>query len=453
MHYGVKKKLPPGPKAISGFKNLFRFRSDSLRFLKELSDKYGDAVYFRIGPFRIALLNHPEYIQEVLTVQHQNFSKGRPLKMAKALLGEGLLTSEGAFHKRQSRLIQPAFHRQIVDSYGPTMAECTTRMMHTWKNSVELDVLDEMIKLSLIIVGKTMFDANLEKQAPEIQSALEDALSIFGRISLPFSEWLLELPLPGSLKFRRAKALLNATIDDMIHQRRQNQTDRKDLLSVLLDAAQVGKNNTPGMTEQQVRDEALTLFLTAFDTTSLALTWTWYLLSQNPQVEEELHRELDQVLNGRIPTVKDIPYLAFTRSVFGESMRLYPPIYLIIREAMEAFSVGKFTIPAGTIILMSPYLIHRDTRFHPRPEVFDPVAWGNRAVSRSSKFEYFPFSRGPRSCIGESFAWMEGILVLATVAQFWQFKMVPGHPVEPEQLINLRPKFGMKMLAIKREKA
>jgi cytochrome P450 len=300
-----------------------------------------------------------------------------------------------------------------------------------------------MTQMSIAIAGKVLFNADIEKEAPEIDEALEAASSLAGRIALPFSEWLLKLPVPDTLRFKRAKARLDDTIKRMIDERRSNKVDNGDLVSLLLHTQ--NEKGEGGMSDQHVRDEAMTLFLTAFDTTSTALTWTWYLLSQNPEAEAKLHEELDRVLQGRVPTAEDIAQLKYTRMVFGESMRLFPPSYLIPRQAVEDFAIDKYIIPGGTIILMSPYLIHHDPRFHPDPEKFAPHAWDKHSNGLHAKYEYFPFSRGPRSCIGEPFAWMEGILVLATIAQSWRIKMVPGHPVELLQRINLRPKYGLKM--------
>jgi len=438
-----RSKLPPGPKPKFPLGHLFSFRKDSLGFLKKIAGEFGDIVYFEIGPLRIALLNHPDYIKEVLSVQHRSFVKGRPMEMAKELLGEGLLTSEGEFHKRQSRIIQPVFHRNMIESYAPAVTEYATRMMNGWEEGQVIELKGEMTKMSIAITGKTLFNADIEKEAPEIDKALETASSLAGRIALPFSEWLLKLPIPDTLRFKRAKARLDTTIKRMIDERRVNKMDNGDLVSQLLRTKD--EKGDGGMSDQQVRDEAITLFLTAFDTTSTALTWTWYLLSQNPEAEAELHEELDRVLQGRIPTAEDIPQLKYTRMVFGESLRIFPPSYLIPRQAVEDFPIDKYIIPGGTIILLSPYLIHHDARFHPDPDKFNPHAWDKHSNSLHAKYEYFPFSRGPRSCIGEPFAWMEGILVLATIARSWQLKLLPNHPVELLQRINLRPRYGMKM--------
>jgi len=445
-----KSTLPPGPKTKIPLGHLFSFRRDSIGFLKKIAGEYGDIVHFKIGPIRIVLLNHPDLIKEVLTTQHRNFVKGRPLEMAKELLGEGLLTSEGDFHKRQSRLIQPAFHRNMIESYVPALTKCVTQLMNGWEENIKVDIKEEMTNMSIAIAGKTLFGSDTQQEAEEINQALDTATSLFGRIPLPFSEFLLKLPLPGTLRFNRAKARLDKTIYRMIDERRRNRVEKGDLLSLLI-GSQDEESDEGRMSDQQVRDEAITLFLTAFDTTSTALTWTWYLLSQNPEAEAELHEELDRVLNGRLPMVHDIAQLKYTRMVFGESMRLYPPSYVIPRQAVEDFPINKYIVPGGSIILLSPYLIHHDPRFRSDPEKFDPHAWDDHSHALNSKYEYFPFSRGPRSCIGEPFAWMQGILVLATIAQFWHMKLVPGHPVELLPLINLRPKHGMMMTLHRRK--
>ena len=308
---------------------------------------------------------------------------------------------------------------------------------------MKTDMKDEMTYMSIAIAGKSLFNADIADEAPEISNALDTATGLFGRISLPFSEWLLKLPLPGNLRFYKAKERLDDTIRRMIEERRQNKMNNGDLLSILLRSQD--ENGNGGLSEQEIRDEAITLFLTAFDTTSTALTWTWYLLSQNPEAEAALHKELDSVLNGRLPVAEDIPNLKYCRMVFGESMRLYPPSYVIPRQAIGDFAIDKYIVPRGSIVLMSPYLVQRDPRFYADPEKFDPCEWDKHTHGLNSKYEYFPFSRGPRSCIGEPFAWMLGTLAIALVAQSWRLKLVPGHPVELLPLINLRPKYGMKM--------
>ncbi len=445
-----KTRLPPGPKTGNPLGHLFAFRRDSLAFLRKVADKYGDIAQFRIGPARVVLVNHPDHVRDVLSTRHHYFIKGRPLAMAKVLLGEGLLTSDGAYHARQSRIIQPAFHREMVTSYAEAMTGCARQTMGSWADGAEVDMLEEMVEMSTVIAGKALFHADLGAEAAEINRAFYSAMRLFGRVAVPFSEWLLKLPLPSSFRFRKAKARLDQTIKRMIEQRRGNPARHQDVLTFLLGSPN-GEGNSEGLSDRQIRDEAITLLLTAFDTTSLALTWTWYLLAQHPEVESELHAELDRVLDGRIPTANDLPQLPFTRSVFGEALRLYPPIYLISREVVTDFPIGDYVLPARTQVLISPYLIHRDPRFHPKPEKFDPEGWDRLGQGMDAKYTFFPFGRGPRSCIGESFAWMEGMLVLATLAQYWKMNLVAGHPVEYLQLVNLRPRHGMRMILERRK--
>lgn len=446
-----KSKLPPGPRQKVPLSHLFSFRRDSLGFLRKVAHEFGDIVHFKLGPLRIVLVNHPDFIKEILSTQHSNFVKGRPLQMAKKLLGEGLLTNEGESHKRQSRIIQPAFHTKMMSAYAPAMTEYAVRLMNGWKDGMRVDMMEEMVKMSTGIAGKTMFNMDIGKEAPAINKALKSITSLFGRITLPFAEVLLKLPVPGTIRFFRAAAKLDQTIYKIIEERRHNKLNNGDLLSLLLqEQEQTGGDG--GMTDQQIRDEALTLFLTAFDTTSLALTWTWYLLSQNPEIETQMHEEIDKELQGRIPTLEDYPRLKFTRMVFTESMRMYPPIYIIARQAVEDFSIGNYIVPGGTIVVVSPYLIHNDSRFHAEPGKFNPHSWAEDIIGTThSKYDYFPFGGGPRSCIGQHYAWLEGVLVLATIAQSWRLKLVPHHPVELEQLINLRPKYGMMMNVTQRK--
>ncbi|MDN3667767.1 cytochrome P450 [Echinicola jeungdonensis] len=443
-------KHPPGPKRLNPFSNLLGFRKDSLGFMKNIAEKYGDIAQFKIGHLRILLLNHPDFIKEVLSTQQDNFVKGRPLKMAKELLGEGLLTSEGDFHKHHSRIMQPAFHRKMMDIYSPVMSEFASRLMNGWKNGTSVDIFKEMVRMSTGIAGKTMFGVDLEEEAAEINQEFESIMDIFGRVTLPFAEYLLKLPLPGSIRFFKAKSRLDKIIYKIIEERRKTKLDKGDLLSLLLLAQETNKKDR-GISNEEIRDEALTLLLTAFDTTSLALTWTWYLLSQNPLAEEELHEEVDQVLQGRQPTLDDYPKLKFTKMVFTEAMRLYPPIYVIVREARSNLTIGDYFIPKGTIVLMSPYLIHHDSRFHKDPMKFNPQSWAPSTNRQKSKYEYFPFSEGPRSCIGQHYAWLEGVMVIASISQFWRLKLVPDQVVEMAQLLNLRPKNGILMQLEKRK--
>ncbi|MBI3805671.1 MAG: cytochrome P450 [Nitrospirae bacterium] len=440
--------FPPGPSGKPLVGHLFAFRRDPIRFLMRLAKEYGDAASFKIGSQEMVLLSHPESIKAVLTTDHRNFTKGRGLQWAKRLLGEGLLTSEGEFHRRQRRIAQPAFHRQRIASYGEIMTGYAARMREGWKAGTPFDLHAEMMHLTMGIAAKTLFDADVDSKAHEIGEALSTAVEFFNRFTLPFADLMAELPIPSTLRFKKAKQRLDETIYRMIAERRASDEDRGDLLSMLLHATD--EEGTGGMTDLQLRDEAMTIFLAGHETTANALAWTWYLLSQHPEVEAKLHAEIDLLLGDRLPTVDDLPKLQYVEKVLAESMRLYPPAWLVGYRAIDDYSFEKYNVPGGTIFLMSQYVVHHDSRYFPDPFRFDPERWTPEAKAARPKFSYFPFGGGPRVCIGETFAWMEAILVMAAIARRWQLRLVPGHPVVLQPLITLRPRYGMKMVATRR---
>ena len=435
---------PPSPKAKPIVGHLMDFRRDPISFLVESARKYGDIVYFKFGPQDIFLINHPDYIRDVLVTHNQNFVKSRGLEMAKKFLGEGLLTSEGEFHRRQRRLAQPAFHHKRIKAYAEVMADYTARTRELWLDGSTLDISEEMMRLTLAIVGKTLFDADVESETKEIGEALTDIMQLFERITTPFP-WLLEkLPLPSNFRFVKAKRRLDATIYRIINERRATGEDRGDLLSMLL-LAQDEEGDKDSMTDLQLRDEAMTIFLAGHETTANALTWTWYLVSQHPEVEAKLHAEIDSVLGGNLPTAEDVARLRYTEMVFAEAMRLYPPAWTMGRRALADYQIDKYVLPAGSIILMSQYVMHHDSRYYPDPFKFDPERWTQEARTARPKFSYFPFGGGPRVCIGEPFAWMEGVLLIATIAQQWKMRLAEGQRAELKPMITLRPKYGMRM--------
>jgi cytochrome P450 len=434
---------PPGPRTRLPVGSLFAFRRDPTGFLTRVARDYGDVAHFRFGPRRLYLLSHPDLVREVLVTRHRNFIKSYALQRSRVLLGHGLLTSEGEFHLRQRRLSQPAFHRERIDGYGRVMARHAADTAARWQDGATVDMAEEMGRLTLAIVGKTLFDADVEGEAHEIGQALTDAMTLFRRLTVPFSEVLDRLPLPSTRRFHRARRRMDDTVYRMIAEHRRS-GDRGDLLSMLL-LAQDEEGDGGRMTDEQLRDEALTLFLAGHETTANALTWTWYLLSQHPHVEERLHAELDRVLGGRTPGPEDLPQLGYARAVLAESMRVFPPAWVIGRQPLEDFEVGGFRIPAGTIVMMSPWVIQRDARFWPDPLRFDPERWTSEADAARHRFAYFPFGAGPRKCIGEAFAWMEGTLLLAALAGHWRARLAPGHPVETDPLVTLRTRHGMRM--------
>ncbi|HWO00538.1 MAG TPA: cytochrome P450 [Blastocatellia bacterium] len=440
----------PSPKPKPFFGHLTMFRRDPLKFLLESARQYGDVVHFKFGPQDIYLLNHPDYVRDVLVTNNRNFVKSRGLEMAKKFLGEGLLTSEGEFHRRQRRLAQPAFHRQRINAYASVMTDYGTQTRNRWRSGETLDISQEMMRLTLAIVGKTLFDANVETEASEIGKALTDVMQLFDRITTPFSGLLQKLPLPSNIRWLKAKQRLDATMYRIIDERRRSKEDRGDLLSMLL-LAQDEEGDGSGMTDAQLRDEAMTLFVAGHETTANALTWSWYLLSQHPDVEAKLHDELDAALTGKRPSADDVGRLSYTEMVFAESMRLYPPAWTLGRRVLTDYPVDKYIIPAGSIVLMSPWVMHHDPRYYPDPFEFDPERWTPQAREARPKFAYFPFGGGPRVCIGEQFAWMEGGLLIATIAQAWNMRLAPGQRVETKPMITLRPRYGMRMIVEERK--
>jgi cytochrome P450 len=441
----------PGPRGFWPVGQVVQFRRDPLALLTRLAREYGDVARFMAATQTVHLLNHPDYIKDVLVTHHARFMKGRALQRAKRLLGEGLLTSEGDFWRRQRRLAQPAFHRQRVNSYAETMVEYAEQTSARWREGETLDVADEMVRLTLAVVGKTLFDADVESDADEVGAALAEVMSLFGYLMLPFSELLEKLPLPPRRRFERARARLDRVIYRIIEERRREGRDRGDLLSTLLHAVDEEGDRT-GMTDEQLRDEVMTIFLAGHETTANALAWTWYLLSQNPEAEARLHEELDNVLDGRPPTAEDYTRLRYTEMVVAESMRLYPPAWAVGRLALEDHEVGGYHIPRGSLVLVSQYVMHRDPRFWPDPERFDPERFTPEAKSARPQFSYFPFGGGPRRCVGEAFAWMEATLILATLASRWRMRLAPGRAVETRPRITLRPGRGGVPVTLERRR-
>jgi cytochrome P450 len=439
-----KEVLPPSVKGGILGGHFMQFRQDSTGFLQKLS-KLGDVTCFKMGGQLAFLLNHPDFTRDLLITNNTKFVKGRALQRSKRLLGEGLLTSEGEYHLRQRRMIQPAFHREKIKSYAEAMTGYAAKMRDEWQDGEVRDIDKEMMRLTLQIVGKTLFSANVEDKADEVGAALTTIIEMFNYMLLPFSELLEKLPIPQVKRFNSAKETLDSTIYRIINERRKSGEDKGDLLSMLLQAQD--EESGGKMTDEQVRDECLTLFLAGHETTANALTWTFYLLSQNPEKEAKLHEELKQVLqNERIPSIEDLPNLKYTESVLAESMRLFPPAWTLGRLAIEDHEFGGYKIPKGSLVLTSQFVMHRDRRFWENAETFLPERWEKQSVREAQKkYIYFPFSGGVRGCIGEGFAWTEGILLIATLARKWKLRLLPEQKIAMNPLMTLRPKFGMKM--------
>jgi cytochrome P450 len=450
---GTLTRLPPGPPRSVRTLLVYGPARNPLGFFQNLARSYGDLSYVRTAGEHLFLVNDPRDVRDILVTHQHKFMKGRGLERAKRLLGEGLLTSEGAVHVRQRRLMQPAFHRDRIATYASVMTGYAQRVRDSWTDGSAIEAAREMNRLTLGVVGKTLFDADVESQAREVGDALTDVMESFWLLMLPFVDVLERLPIPALRRSRAARARLDGIIYGMIAERRRAPGDRGDLLSMLLMAQDEEESgpSTPlragrGMTDEQIRDEAMTIFLAGHETTANALAWTWYLLSQSPDAERKLHEEVDRVLRGRTPTVPDLPSLTYVEQVVTEAMRLYPPAWIIGRRALEDYSIGEYLIPARSILVASPYLIQRDRRHYSDPEAFIPERWTPEFKAGLPPFAYFPFGGGARRCIGESFAWMELMLVVSTIAQRWRLELVPGHPVVPQPVVTLRMKHGLKMI-------
>ncbi|MBI2688903.1 MAG: cytochrome P450 [Acidobacteria bacterium] len=436
---------PPGPRNRSIGGSFSAFRADSLGFLTKCSAEFGDLCYFRAGHQHMYYVNSPALVQEVLVTKNPHFMKSRILQRAKSLLGEGLLTNEGASHLRQRRLVQPAFHRDRLIRYAGDMSALALRSHRRYDDGAVVDIDREMMRLTLSIVGRTLFSAEVEEDAVSVGEAMNALIAMMPVLMFPLSQYLQYLPLPFMRRFQKAGETLDATIYRIIGERRGSGEDTGDLLSMLLLARDAEGDNT-GMTDKQVRDETLTLFVAGHETTATALTWAWYLLAQHPDVEARMHGEIDEVLGGREPTFDDVPRLSYTDHIFAETIRLYPPAWAIGRMATTDLELGGYTVPRKSIVLLSPYTMHRSAKWWPEPGRFLPERWAADDPDRP-KFAYYPFGGGPRLCIGERFAWMEGVLILAALARKWKFRRIDNKPVELAPLLTLRPKGGLKLRA------
>lgn len=409
----------------------------------------GDVTYFRMGSQPGYFINHPDLVRDLFVVNAAKFRKGRALQRAKKLLGEGLLTSEGEHHLRQRRMIQPAFHRQRIAAYAETMVEYGEKMAAKWQDGETRNIDKEMMHLTLQIVGQTLFSADVEDEADGVGKAMTTIIELFNFLLLPFSEWLEKLPLPHAKRFNKARDSLNRILYSIIDERRRSGEDKGDLLSMLLMAQD--EDDGSGMTDEQVRDEAMTLFLAGHETTANAMTFTWYLLSLNPEAEAKLHAELDAVLQGRAPSIEDVPKLKYTESVVAEAMRLFPPAWAIGRMSLEEHTLGGYTLPKGSLVLASPYITQRDERFWNDAGKFIPERWESQSIKEAGqKYIYFPFGGGTRRCIGEGFAWTEAVLLVASIARKWKLRLDPSQKIGLQPMITLRPKYGMKMKLIAR---
>jgi len=418
-----------------------RFRSP-LTFFQEMKRNHGDAVRFHLFNERFLMCSDPAVVNEFLVTKQHSFRKGKALEGARVFLGNSLLVSEGQEHAGQRKLIQPAFHRGRIAGYAKIMAERSQRWTETQRAGQEIDLAVEMNRLTLGIVSETLFGSEVDAQARVIAESLTVIIENFPRMLLPFWHLWRRLPTRANRHLQEAERNLNATIYQLIAARRQDPRDQGDLLSMLL-AAEDARHR---LTDTEVRDQAMTIFIAGHETTANALAWTWHLLSQHEEVRVKLKAEIDAILGPtRLPGLEDTAQLPYATAVFSEAMRLFPPVWVIGRRALQDVTLGDMEVPARTIVLASQYLMHRDERFWPRADQFLPDRWLDDTPTTRPKFAYFPFGGGARICIGDGFAWTEGVIMLAVMARCWRFEAVSGHPVELNPSITLRPKFGLKM--------
>lgn len=437
------KTLPPGPKGHPILGVMPEFNRDTLGFITRCRD-YGDVVRARFLYVSAYFIYHPDDIEYVVSTNARNFLKSMSLRsnFFHRLVGNGLLTSEGEVWKRQRRLAQPAFHRQRISAYGEVMVDYAQRMIAMWQAGEVRDIHRDMMRLTLEIVVRTLFNADVSQDADKVGRALAEIVKPFA--SQATIKWILDnrLPTLAHRRFHREAQKIDDIVYRIIADRRASGLDRGDLLSMLLRAQDEDGSQ---MTDKQLRDEVMTLFLAGHETTALTLSWTWYLMAQNPLVEQKFHAELDDVLRGRVPTLEDLPRLKYTDMIAREAMRLYPPAYGLGREAIEECEIGGFRVPRKTQVFMFQWVTQRDPRFFPEPEAFHPERWTEEFSSSLPKYAYFPFGGGPRFCIGNTFAMMEIVLVLATIGQRFRLPLVPDHLVSILPAMSLRPKDGIKV--------
>ena len=437
-------KWPPGPRGLPVVGSLISYLRDRTGFSLRMARRYGDAAHFTLGTQHVVQLNRPEFIHDVLVKQHDQFHKGPGLDSAEIIFGNGLVRNEGKSHRDQRKLLQPAFQQERLAQHCPFVVAAALAVSERWQSGQTVDMFKEMLDVTVTVAARMLFgdgvNATFEQVAGDLTAVFEYLDVLVGPLARPMSK----LPTRRRSRFLGARQRLDDLIYSVLRARRDSGENGTDLLGMLL-AARDLEGHAPGMSDRQLRDEAMTMFLAGHETTATALAWTWYLLAQHPSVESTLHAELDEVLDGRLPTFADVARLNYTKMVIAESMRLYPPIWLISRRALNDYAFGEWLVPAGTTIGMSQYVMHRDPRFYPEPERFDPLRWTEEEAAKRPKYSYFPFGGGPRLCIGERLAWTEAMLIIASLCQSWRGRLRPGVHARLQPFISLRPRGGLSM--------
>ena len=444
-------QITAGPKGLPISGNVLAFRRDTLKFIRDAAKEYGDVVHFRFGPKRhVYMLNNPDMIKEVLVTKQAHFRKAKGLQVARAVVGDGILTSEGKKHIRQRRLMQPAFHRDRIAGYGDAMVRQGVELMEDWKDGEVRDIHQDMMKVTLAIITETMFGKTIKEGADKIGHAIDVGLKYVSTKATSFIDIPLSVPTRSNRDFVESSEVLDKTIYGLIEERRKSTDSHTDLLAMLLAARD--EDDGQGMTDEQVRDEVMTIFVAGHETTANTMSWIFYLLATHPEVEQKLHDELNSVLGGRLPTVADIPNLTYVNLIISETLRLYPAAWTINREVAEPVEIGGHTYEPGDTLMMSQYVMHRQEKYFEDPDEFRPERFAGDLLKRIPAYAYFPFGGGPRICIGNNFALMEAALLLATIAQRYRLRLAEhDQKVELEPVVTLRPKNGLPMRLEKRE--
>lgn len=442
--------VPPGPRGNVVLGSIGDIYRDRLRFVLDVARTYGDVAQYRVAHMRMYQVNHPAGVRHLLHDNHRNYSKDvATFGTLRLILGNGLFTSDGDFWRRQRRLAQPAFHRRRVAAFGELMTDATLAMQERWRPRADryqpLDVATEFMRLTMEVVTRALFSTSVDRDIDTIGRAITTLLNdVTFRFTFPFYP-PLKVPTPRNRRFLAARATLDGVVYRIIAERRRRPGEHDDLLSLLMEARD--EETGEGMSDKQLRDEVITLFVAGHETTANALTWASYLLSTHVAVARRLQAEVDEALQGRIPTAADLPKLPYTRMVIDETLRLYPPAWITNRRAIEDDIVCGYRIPADAMVSISPYVTHRDPSIWENPEGFDPDKFAPERAAARPHYAYFPFGGGPRQCIGKGFALMESTLVLALLTQRYELHLVPGRRVEAEAMATLRPRYGMWMTA------
>ncbi len=439
---------PPGPRGLPVIGSLLHYFKDILGFLTKNSERYGDIVFFSLGPRNIYQISEPEYIKKVLITDSRNFIKSRALERAKMVVGEGLLTNEGESHLRNRRVIQPLFHKKAIPNYIDAVISHTENLCRVWEDDATVDINREMMFLTQSIVVDALFDSKVDREKKQLVDSLTTVMNSFPRLLFPFSEYLDKLPLPANYRFNKSISNLDEVVYSVVREKESAESNNYDLVSLLLSARDEEGNRF--FTDRQIRDEVITFFIAGQETTANALSWAFYLIARNKNVEDRILEEIHEVLGSEHPSYDDIERLQYTRNVINETLRLYPPAWTVVRKALKGCEIGGYFIPAGSDIYMSQYVVHRDDRFFSDPLKFSPERWFEINSRNLPRFAYFPFGGGPRRCIGEPFAIMEAVLILAVVLREWSVELINEGEIKPKPLITIRPKNGVPVRLLKR---